>query len=402
MTERVRIEPGDDGRPRVLKSARPGERDRLRREHDLLERAHHPGVVAVVAWHEAADTPELELDHVGTHSLETAPPPALPQLARLAAALFATLADLHSLGVVHGGLDESHVLLDADGRPVLCSFSRATIVSDDDPDGDGPSAAGDVAAAGALLTAILAVETETDPIPLRRLGRPAPTNTWQRRLLLSLADQATHPDPSRRPSARQLSSAFGEAAAERGRPPRWRWVAPAVVGVAVVVVLALANWLQPGASADPEVVSVLDRAGGPGTTTTRAVPTTVAAGTAEPRSTTTAPPSLPSGTAAPAQPTAPPVLEHQGRRYQVGRPGDRAALGDWDCDGETTPAVVRPSTGEVFVFDAWADDDAVTVAALDTVRGATDLRPLRRDRCDALVVERDDGTPVEVEIEERT
>jgi hypothetical protein len=56
----------------------------------------------------------------------------------------------------------------------------------------------------------------------------------------------------------------------------------------------------------------------------------------------------------------PPILElPEGRdgprRFQLGEPGDQLAMGDWDCDGRDTPALYRASTGEVFVFDAFAD-----------------------------------------------
>lgn len=47
------------------------------------------------------------------------------------------------------------------------------------------------------------------------------------------------------------------------------------------------------------------------------------------------------------------VLEHAGNLYGVGAPGDFVKTGDWDCDGEPTPAIVRPSTGDVVLFNAW-------------------------------------------------
>ena len=47
------------------------------------------------------------------------------------------------------------------------------------------------------------------------------------------------------------------------------------------------------------------------------------------------------------------VLEHGGHLYGVGAPGDFVATGDWDCDGEPTPAIVRPSTGDVVLFNSW-------------------------------------------------
>jgi hypothetical protein len=50
-----------------------------------------------------------------------------------------------------------------------------------------------------------------------------------------------------------------------------------------------------------------------------------------------------------------------GRRLQVGEPDDRLLLGDWDCDDVDTPALYRPSTGEVFEFATWVSGaDALT------------------------------------------
>lgn len=49
-------------------------------------------------------------------------------------------------------------------------------------------------------------------------------------------------------------------------------------------------------------------------------------------------------------------------RFRVGRPGDDLVLGDWDCDGTATAAVVRPETGQTFVFDGWAADGETLAA----------------------------------------
>jgi hypothetical protein len=85
-------------------------------------------------------------------------------------------------------------------------------------------------------------------------------------------------------------------------------------------------------------------------------------------------------------------------RFAVGVAGDRVVVGDWDCDGVITPAVLRPSTGAVFVFDGLATEGAdVSVAARRTVVGAIDVRTQEgADWCSTLVVVRNDGTEQEI------
>ena len=81
------------------------------------------------------------------------------------------------------------------------------------------------------------------------------------------------------------------------------------------------------------------------------------------------------------------VLEVEGRRYQLGQPGDALLLGDWDCDGRDTPALYRPG-GTVFFFDAWAEDGQALPAASrgdHVMDGAPEVHH-GKDGCDRLVV----------------
>lgn len=57
-----------------------------------------------------------------------------------------------------------------------------------------------------------------------------------------------------------------------------------------------------------------------------------------------------------------PLVEHDGARYAIGLPGDLVVLGDWDCDGTTTPAVVRPADGTVWSFPSWTTGPEVLAA----------------------------------------
>ena len=90
------------------------------------------------------------------------------------------------------------------------------------------------------------------------------------------------------------------------------------------------------------------------------------------------------------------IVEVGGVRYEVGVAGDDVAVGDWDCDGRATPALLRSATGEVFVFPAWAEPGHdLTVAAVDR-SPATPAASRRRRPLPRALVERDDGTQVAV------
>jgi hypothetical protein len=92
------------------------------------------------------------------------------------------------------------------------------------------------------------------------------------------------------------------------------------------------------------------------------------------------------------------VLSGGGRRYAVGQPGDRVAVGRWLCAGPTV-ALLRMATGEVFRFDAWPDGEHPAPASLvGRVPGAAALEAKHHalSACDDLVVRRTAGPPVVV------
>jgi hypothetical protein len=82
-------------------------------------------------------------------------------------------------------------------------------------------------------------------------------------------------------------------------------------------------------------------------------------------------------------------------------------IGDWNCDGLGTPALLRPATGEVFVFSTWGSRDqpveisrtAQFVGAIRLVPDAPTPRPDpddARPSCRQLRVELFGGNRVEV------
>src|SRR5258706_9476186 len=90
-------------------------------------------------------------------------------------------------------------------------------------------------------------------------------------------------------------------------------------------------------------------------------------------------------------------ISYDGKQYTVGDGTDLVLQGDWDCDGTTTIAVLRPTTGALFVFESWADASHDVTASPTTYIdiGAT-LETLHDGACDTLTVIQPDGSAQEV------
>lgn len=97
------------------------------------------------------------------------------------------------------------------------------------------------------------------------------------------------------------------------------------------------------------------------------------------------------------------LIRVDGRWFEAGQAGDHVTVGDWNCDGTATPAVVRPSTGEVFVFDRWVSEDGeVTVEARGSVATAVSVEvPDDSTPCGSLDVRLADGSSVVLPSPER-
>jgi hypothetical protein len=372
------VELDDAGAVVVKRAAGDPAAGALRREGERLRRAAHPGVVAVVGSAPTPDGWELRLAHAGrpVSSLGALAPRAV---AAISASVATTVADLHDLGIVHGRLDATHVLVGGAGRPVLCGFG----------DGTGDAARpDDVAAVGRILSDLLGDDAEPELIPERRWRAVRPRTGWERKALLAVADMAVAEPAERRPTARRLAAAItsavpaatasslersGESGAtdpiERLRPagdpdtdaPRPRRALVLALAGVIALVVAVAR-LRAG-SPDPAA---------------RDVELEVIA------------------TAAPVEGS---VVVADGRRYRVGEPGDHLLVDDWWCDGVPTPAVLRPSTHEVFVFEGWTADDPLAIPPTTTVPGATTLVSQRApDGCPRLAAAVDGGRLVPVDL----
>lgn len=516
MSVRVRLRASDSGSGperelltlAVKTATSADDMARLAEEAQRLRQASHPGVVTLVDHHVDSDRAELHTRYAGD-SLERWSG-TLAQVAGVIAAVTTTLADLHEVGLVHGRIDRSHVVVGPDGRPQLCGFAPAE-----------PAArpADDVAAVGRLLEQLIAETGTARPAPgQRRSQRPrVGTRRWlgrfrgpvaEQRALARLTTQARDPNADRRPTARALARSIlavvpgaelpSTGARPRSPQPRPVRIAEAVpeasdrshlfeqafvdqTDVRAEAVFSDRPWLETapprsraygGATRSPEQSRGGATRGrhrhGPATpppsawrsTRVKLLAVTVAAtgiiggaalllaptvggrdrsgsdaavrGHAENRSpgaiavdnqataaaATCARPN-PQGPTSSARLVdiegngclqAPSisdgVIEVAGERWAVGEPDDEIALGDWNCDGKVTPAAYRRATGDVFVFNEWADHGRpLTIEPVAQIPGGVSLvtLPIRADdseasSCDAPAVDLGNGQRRIVEV----
>ncbi len=172
-------------------------------------RVHEHGLDARGLW--------VAMDHIDGPSLQTAldqlpatgEPPAIAPLALM---LATALAATHAIGVAHGTVTASRILLDPSGQPFLCGFGDAALRG-----GLPPTAEDDVRALGRLLTDLLAL-------------RPPAKRTAAERAVEAIASRALRADRSQLVTmatiAEELSHVVhGTVAAARpgltGRLRRW-------------------------------------------------------------------------------------------------------------------------------------------------------------------------------------
>jgi tRNA A-37 threonylcarbamoyl transferase component Bud32 len=297
---------------------------RLLVEAEVLQRISHPGAVEYVD-HQSEPTVQLVTMCAGTDPCDRQPPRGADITSALAAVV-SVVADLHDAKIAHGGLITAHIINGPDRRPVLCGFGRATPLS-------AESEAADLNALATLLDGLTAdVDDEHQP-GVATVSAELRQGSITARVATARLD-ALHASDTPLAPARQGSR---------------RVLAAAAVGVLAIAIAATA-----GSRSGPMI---------------SAAPSTTAAVT-----TTTPHTTAPASTALPVPSPGAPTLINQGRLYALGRPGDLAVVGDWNCDGTETPALLRPATGEVAVFSEWPEPKAgIAAQHIVVVAGARSL-----------------------------
>ena len=297
----------------------------LGHEADLLRRSAHPGVVAIVSYTSAPDHAELVLTAPSECTLAEQMPESMRGCLDFVAALAEIVADLHALGVAHCAIRPDHVLVAPHEQPVLCGFGSAQSVV------DPQLFSADVVAIGELLAWL----ARRMPADQRRARRVSAAVTMSR---------------ERGATARALSFTLADGHRDSRRPR------------------------TPVASRRPAIGALL---------TLAAIATGAALFTGNGPSpitglTTTVPPTLPGATDA-AQRDSPRV-EIGGISYQVGQPGDLAYF--VPCENEQRVVVLRPGTGDIFVFDHLAAPGAPrTAQSVGRIAGALEIFPSADGTC---------------------
>ena len=382
-----------DAEPTVfVKPAPASDPHRRRAEAELLRTFRHPGVVEFLGLDTSGDGDTLRLARVpdATDLLHHQPLRG-SQLVEVFGTLAQTIGELHDAGYVHGNLGAEHVLIDTRMRVVVCGFGNAApLRTEARPDGLDPSL--DTVAIGRLLD--------------RELDRADPNSTdslsSSLRHIASIADahQVTNASPaSLALRFHQLAGTVPSGENPQGGPPgRFAQLREALEGTSravgglvaagalVIVGIAVVAALR-GSPADNEMPAAADsQLDTPAQPTNSGAPSNTDAARSETAQPDTelilATPSVSSPAVCPTVPDdvasadidgdgcADPwsasagVLTAAGERYQLGSASDHVAVGDWDCSGTATPALVRADSGQVFFFDSWPANGAALEAQI--------------------------------------
>lgn len=370
-----------DGHDVVIKAGSGVLRDRLRREAEILRRVDGPPVVRLEELAEGADHTELVTRRFGSLTLAET---GLLDPWECGASLVAfcdAIEMLHGTGWAHGSLDASHVLVDPGEGVELCSLGDAS--ETDTAEGRTAVVADHDGLAGVVVE-VLERPPGFDSPRVRRMWRRAARRAvpnllsarglrtpGQVREILSeaklpgterLAEPDSEPDSGSEPESGSELGVERQSDVEREtrRDPKIRLLA---LALALAVVSGTAAWLAgAGPSTADTAPSCVDVDGDGSCDDVRVEGQEVSV---------------------------------NGRVYAVGSSGDLARLGDWNCDGRATVALLRPASGQVFVFDGWSPGEGRTIEAEFVGQWPEAKDIVEQSTCGAVQLSMEDGSTVD-------
>lgn len=399
----------------------------LQRVARTLDELRHPGLVELVAAGPGpAGAWELRTRWVGPAVGQDQVHLSSAHVAGIGAAVATTLADLHSLGWSHGTVTADHILLDRDGRPILCGLSGAGRLL------DRSAAEADTSSLTCVLEGLAArsgcgqdrslgralrgrFRSSQAVVLARRLADPRLAPALPAGLEVLSPGSSLPPAPVAEFAPVVLSEEDRESPAgatapyEAGpgsteSPTQVTGGAGSLGARAAGATVAEAGVSRPVADRSPGWREIVARARGSRRLAAGVVMVGLLAGALA------VGPAVVGSRSAPAcpavdqgcrpVPTAGGVLVTPTGHYRVGAPGDVVVLGRWACGPVALPALLHPVSGAVWIFDRWPTPTAdVAARSLGRVPGARSLAVVAgRDGCDTLEAERAGAPPVAVTV----
>ena len=428
-----------------------GSAEALRHEAALLEELDHPGIVVFVALTDDERGLRLLTRYAGRETLATWQPQRLEELRRVIEQVAETVHHLHERGITHGSIRPAHVVIDSLRRPLLCGFSAARRRAGD----GAADRLTDVRAIGEMALAVLErLETQRSGPGLRRHeqrlrrrmqavaqaaadGRVPGSRALAGRLRAAATEASTpliaggggqDRPSSRAPLVRRWRPGRGAGGAARLVPPRPRrasWLAAVAVCAGCLLGTLMVLRIDDRNAAAPALPSPTPGASARSAPPARpqaAVPATAAP--LDPLAALAAA-AAPDAASRPNQAAGSPeppgrgaagcrepghgrrdidgdgcaeeiritdgFVSAGGTRYPVGAAGDQVAVGDWDCDGIATVALVQP-TGRVYLFEAWPQEEPLVGTLVAELPPPVELAEVARGACNELTVRYGEGT----------
>ena len=361
----------------IKKTANSDSSSRLAREASILAEIAGSGVVELANFVEGPSECSLSTYYVGggtAADLVSQNKISSENVAAMAASLALTLADVHDRGYVHGTLAPHHVLGPISATPLICGWSGAKEIERDAQGhiGDeGPDPHEDVVALARIALELLGGSSDVGAERLKAIfarvgqtGSNNPAGLSMRSMAIAL-EKLVSDDPKDYPSS------FSDVPSSRMVYPRqdshqtrgrFRWDDRGgfdrfallghrlrTAGVGVLALGIVAGGFLFLSSSDSNASSS-------------------AASSSDGSSSGEQKPSRVEANEIRAQQISDQRVDDvdsykvDGRRvigknatWEIGAQGDLVFIGDWDGDGFGTPAIVRPKTGEVWVFIKWAE-----------------------------------------------